>query len=80
MSDLKVINIEMHWADIKTSGGADDLLEIGGVTPGGKAIKIVARLFDRGSIGYLGETLHQALKRREDELRKVRAQIEGKTS
>lgn len=77
MSDQKVINLEMHWAEI-TTGSTHDILTVGGVTPGGKSMKVQITLHGRATLGYLGADMHRALKKREEELRLVREQLEGK--
>lgn len=77
MSDERVINLTMHWAEIEI-GPAHDVLTVGGVTPGGKSLRVRVTLHGRGTIGYLGADLHRALKKREEELQRVRAQLEGK--
>lgn len=73
----RTVNLNLHWADIEDAGAAD-VLKIGGTTPGGESIQIRVRMDHRDSIGYLGAALHEALKLREAELVKVRAQLEGR--
>lgn len=77
MSNQKTINLEMHWAEIAT-GPAHDVLTVGGLTPGGKSVRVRITLHGRATLGYLGADMHRALKKREEELKAVRQQLEGR--
>lgn len=77
MAGQKVVSLHMGWAEVETSRGVD-VLVLGGVSPGGHSLKVRVVMDDRGSIGYIGEALHEALKKREAELRQVRERLEGK--
>lgn len=73
----KTITVHMSWADVETSDN-EDILEVGGTTPGGESVKVRVHLTTRSSIGYLGRTLHEALKKREAQMKDVRADLEGR--
>lgn len=77
MSNQKVINVEMHWAETTQSGG-QDVLTIGGITPGGKSVRVMVKLGFIDTIGYLGGELHKALKVREQQIASARRELEGK--
>jgi hypothetical protein len=73
---MKTINLNLSWADAKVENDGGVVLEIGALTPGGESVKVKVRMWPT-SLGYLAETMHEAVAVQQKRLDEVKAKLRG---
>ena len=73
---MKTINLDLTVATAKTTYEGSTELEFIGRTPGNQSVR-VKFLMGPSTIGYIAEKLHDAVRRQQDTLDKVKAALKG---
>lgn len=73
---MKTINLKLSWAEAKAQEDGSIVLEIGGNAPGGNSHKVRLRM-GPSSIGYIADTLHEAVNSQQATLDLVKTKLKG---